>query len=619
MATLTAAGKDSIVLEEGKILTIVGDPFASGVAYKLTDSSGANANKSYAIAANSSQNIGPFNGATEIMVLCNAGTITTTVASAWLTALQYALDANGNPTGLKSPNGGVAPIGKPAPVSGLVALSGDSRASFGGFTSALAQGAATAYHNGFFTQLTALTGGTLAAWPVAAFTAIQTGDLLTRQLPLILASSPRPQVVFDLCDVNDFYSGVKTSDFVIAQKMQFWRALAEAGIVCVELNSTPVGPAASNYSAPKQVQHIAYVQWVNANFAKLFPSHVLVDSYSIAMNPDYTAAPGFLYDDIHPNYNYARQIAAATLAAYSKVITFTNAISPRSVNTLDNALGGTDIVRNAIGTAFPPALIGTTSLPANVTQSSVSNSATTYAFKQSASGLGVTLQATMTFTAAGNSAIMVTSSFAAGSRIRASDIWIPSAVVDVESGQSIIKGIDVRGMVTDGTNTKYSFGGGAYANDTTGIFNPVNLSQEVIVGTPMSFGNTVNGAGVAVNTDAINSCTTQVRVITKAAGVVVIDIAEFALWVIPPQMMDLSGVVGSVTSNTQAGRISVAAAATSVIVTNNRVTAQSRVSATIATNDATASIKNIVAAAGSFTINLASTTGVTVINWKIDA
>lgn len=65
-----------------------------------------------------------------------------------------------------------------------------------------------------------------------------------------------------------------------------------------------------------------------------------------------------------------------------------------------------------------------------------------------------------------------------------------------------------------------------------------------------------------------------------------------------------TGTVGAVTINKACGRVIVAAAATSVVVTNSIVTAASNIMCTIAQNDATAVIKNVVAAAGSFTINL---------------
>lgn len=65
-----------------------------------------------------------------------------------------------------------------------------------------------------------------------------------------------------------------------------------------------------------------------------------------------------------------------------------------------------------------------------------------------------------------------------------------------------------------------------------------------------------------------------------------------------------TGTIGAVTINKAAGRVNVAAAATSVVVTNSLCTAASHVMATISQNDGTAVLKNVVPAAGSFTINL---------------
>ena len=69
-----------------------------------------------------------------------------------------------------------------------------------------------------------------------------------------------------------------------------------------------------------------------------------------------------------------------------------------------------------------------------------------------------------------------------------------------------------------------------------------------------------------------------------------------------------TGTVGAVTINKTAGRVNIAAAGTSVVVTNSLVTAASHIFATIATNDATATVKNVVAGSGTFTINLAAAT-----------
>lgn len=65
-----------------------------------------------------------------------------------------------------------------------------------------------------------------------------------------------------------------------------------------------------------------------------------------------------------------------------------------------------------------------------------------------------------------------------------------------------------------------------------------------------------------------------------------------------------AGATGNKTINKSAGQVRIAAAGTTVTVTNNLVTARSIVIAVPASNDTTAQVKNVVAAAGSFTINM---------------
>lgn len=79
-----------------------------------------------------------------------------------------------------------------------------------------------------------------------------------------------------------------------------------------------------------------------------------------------------------------------------------------------------------------------------------------------------------------------------------------------------------------------------------------------------------------------------------------------------------AGTTGNQTINKASGTVNIAAAGTTVTVTNNLVTASSIVFAVIRTNDATATIKNVVPASGSFTINLnAATTAETSIGFFV--
>jgi hypothetical protein len=65
-----------------------------------------------------------------------------------------------------------------------------------------------------------------------------------------------------------------------------------------------------------------------------------------------------------------------------------------------------------------------------------------------------------------------------------------------------------------------------------------------------------------------------------------------------------TGTTGAQTINKSAGTVNFAAAATTLVVTNSLVSTSSLVFCTIRTNDTTALIKNVVPAAGSFTITL---------------
>ena len=71
------------------------------------------------------------------------------------------------------------------------------------------------------------------------------------------------------------------------------------------------------------------------------------------------------------------------------------------------------------------------------------------------------------------------------------------------------------------------------------------------------------------------------------------------------------GTTGNQTINKASGRVNIAAAGTTVTVTNSLVTANSQVFAIAVTNDATARVTNVVPAAGSFVINTVAVTAET--------
>jgi hypothetical protein len=77
------------------------------------------------------------------------------------------------------------------------------------------------------------------------------------------------------------------------------------------------------------------------------------------------------------------------------------------------------------------------------------------------------------------------------------------------------------------------------------------------------------------------------------------------------------GTTGAQTINKISGKVNAAAGTTSLVVTNNLVTASSIVMCQMGTNDSTCRITSVVEAAGSFTINYIAPTAETVIKFKV--
>lgn len=87
--------------------------------------------------------------------------------------------------------------------------------------------------------------------------------------------------------------------------------------------------------------------------------------------------------------------------------------------------------------------------------------------------------------------------------------------------------------------------------------------------------------------------------------------------VIYSDFVDDSATTGNRTVNASRGFSAIAAAATSITITNSKVTTSTQIIATVMTNDATATLKNCVPAAGSFTCTFAAATGTTKIAWVL--
>lgn len=87
--------------------------------------------------------------------------------------------------------------------------------------------------------------------------------------------------------------------------------------------------------------------------------------------------------------------------------------------------------------------------------------------------------------------------------------------------------------------------------------------------------------------------------------------------IVVPSTIIASGTTGAQTINRISGKVNAASGSTSLVVTNNLVTANSIVWCSMGTNDATARITSVVEAAGSFTINYIAPTAETVIKFVV--
>lgn len=151
----------------------------------------------------------------------------------------------------------------------------------------------------------------------------------------------------------------------------------------------------------------------------------------------------------------------------------------------------------------------------------------------------------------------------------------------------------------------------AFRNAEGLVFNTTNTSATPISRAAISITNQVNTAGsesgdLIFSTQSGGTAISEKMRITGAGGLT-INATNTA-----------AGTTGNQTINKASGTVNIAAAGTTVTVTNSLVTASSIVFAVIRTNDATATIKNVVPASGSFTINLnAATTAETSIGFFV--
>jgi len=172
----------------------------------------------------------------------------------------------------------------------------------------------------------------------------------------------------------------------------------------------------------------------------------------------------------------------------------------------------------------------------------------------------------------------------------------------------------------------YVGGFSASAQSARVDINQAQASQDtsVFAARTMSAGNTAVRVGSSVADGSVNALAKILMVGTGISGTN--DAGTEKLSVLgnglishrTTQFTDDSGTAGNRTVNKVRGINKFTAGTATITITNDRCVADSQVDAVLQTNDATAVIKNVVPAAGSFTINLtANCTGATKVAWTI--
>lgn len=185
------------------------------------------------------------------------------------------------------------------------------------------------------------------------------------------------------------------------------------------------------------------------------------------------------------------------------------------------------------------------------------------------------------------------------------------AALNVASGSSAFGFSALRNVTTGSYNTALGFSAGRFqANGVSALTTPVNC---VYIGasTKSSSNGVTNENVFGYNATGIgsNSCVIGSSAVTKCQifGDIILD-----------KTVTAGGTTGAQTINKSVGSVNFAAGATSLVVTNNRVTTASVIVATVATNDTTLKTVLVVAASGSFTIHAnAAATAETRVNFIV--
>lgn len=179
------------------------------------------------------------------------------------------------------------------------------------------------------------------------------------------------------------------------------------------------------------------------------------------------------------------------------------------------------------------------------------------------------------------------------------------AIATTALGTAALSAIQI-GQANNGIYSRYS-----------GALNiGVNGNATIEFGTPAGEGVKLNQSAPLTWSSSGISGVPDIGISRNAAGVVEINSATAGAWRdlkvrqhYVDQTITAGGTTGAQTINKAAGTINFATGTSTLVVTNSLVTTNSTVYCSVRTNDAAALIKNVVPAAGSFTITLNAATG----------
>lgn len=215
------------------------------------------------------------------------------------------------------------------------------------------------------------------------------------------------------------------------------------------------------------------------------------------------------------------------------------------------------------------------------------------------------------------SSITLPNALTAGDLLYASNTVAVNRLADVATGNALISG---------GVGVAPSWGK-ITASHTTGLAasgsngDITTLSAVTIISSNVSFTNEAVFLGAVADSTASDGTSGQVLTTTGSAVLwsnqLSLDTVSIATTLSVTGTITGSGQTGNKTINKPCGTVRIAAAGSSVVVTNSLCLTTSRVLACCATNDTTAYVKNVVTTNGAFTITTNTCNAETEIFWQL--